>query len=358
MKPHLIWYALSILILCPHQTHAAPAVTNQPAGFRLIIELQDGSKIIGKNGDDNFQFRSEVLGEIKLPMERIRSIECQPKTNSVQLTTVNGDTLTAQFVTKVVRVETVFGGVKLPVNLIRHLTVSPAGKPGPMREGLVALWPGEGDGHDPVGGNNAALTEVAFVEGKVGRAFLLNGFTSGMKISAEPALNVGEGEGLTILAWIKPENLRSANQWLAGWEADPHVLGSMLKLSQSQSFLGQGTGCLFANLVDINGDSHCLSSTPVLQNNVFQHVALTYDKTTGVAVFYCNGVVVGQQSLGPFTPQTTYPLVVGARPRNDGIENSYAGLLDELAIYNRALSAAEIQADYEAGNGAGSNLRR
>ena len=124
---------------------AAPVPTNQPAGFRLIIELQDGSKIIGKNGDDNFQFRSDVLGEIKLPLERIRSIACQPKTNSVQLVTVNRDTLTAQFVTKVVRVETAFGNFKLPVNLIRRLTVSPAGKPGQMREGLVALWPGEGE---------------------------------------------------------------------------------------------------------------------------------------------------------------------------------------------------------------------
>jgi hypothetical protein len=262
----------------------------------------------------------------------------------VQLTTANGDILTAQFVTKVVRVETAFGGVKLPVNLIRRLTVSPAGKPGQMREGLVALWSGEGDGNDPVGGNNAALTEIAFVEGKVGQAFLLNGFSSGMKISAGPALNVGEGEGLTILAWIKPENLRSANQWLAGWEAGPHVLGSMLKLSQSQSLFGRGTGCLFANLVDVNGTSHCFSSTRILQNKVFQHIALTYDKTSGVAVFYCNGVVVAQQNLGPFTPQTTYPLVVGACPYNDGLENSYAGLLDELAVYNRALSASDIQA--------------
>ena len=260
----------------------------------------------------------------------------------MQLTTANGDSLTAQFVTKVVRVQTTFGNVKLPVNLIRRLTVSPAGKPGQMRPGLVALWSGEGDGNDPVGGNNAALTEINFVEGKVGQAFLFNGFSSSMTISAGPALDVGEGEGLTILAWIKPANLRSANQWLAGWAAGPHVLGGMLKLSQSQA--GHGTGCLFANLVDVNGDSHCLSSTRVLQNNVFQHIALTYDKTSGVAVFYCNGVVVGQQTLGPFIPQTTYPLVVGTRPYNNGLENSYAGLLDELAIYNRALSASEIQA--------------
>ncbi len=41
-----------------------------------MLELHDGSKIIGKNGDDNFQFRSDILGEMKLPLERIRSITC------------------------------------------------------------------------------------------------------------------------------------------------------------------------------------------------------------------------------------------------------------------------------------------
>jgi hypothetical protein len=37
--------------------------------------LQDGSKLIGQAGDENYQFRPDVLGEMKLPLERIRSME-------------------------------------------------------------------------------------------------------------------------------------------------------------------------------------------------------------------------------------------------------------------------------------------
>jgi hypothetical protein len=37
--------------------------------------LQDGSKLIGQTGDENYQFRPDVLGEMKLPSERIRSME-------------------------------------------------------------------------------------------------------------------------------------------------------------------------------------------------------------------------------------------------------------------------------------------
>ena len=47
--------------------------------------------------------------------------------------------------------------------------------------------------------------------------------------------------------------------------------------------------------------------------NVFQHVALTYDKTTGVAVLYRNGVVVATANLGVFTPQTSFDLYLGKR---------------------------------------------
>jgi hypothetical protein len=51
------------------------ADTNQPTNFRLTVELQDGSKLVGQAGDENYQFRSDVLGEMKLPLERIRSME-------------------------------------------------------------------------------------------------------------------------------------------------------------------------------------------------------------------------------------------------------------------------------------------
>ena len=124
----------------------------------------------------------------------------------MQLATVNGDTLTVQFVTKAIRVETAFGSVKLPVNLIRHLTVLPAGKSEQMREGLVALWPGEGNANDIVGTNNGILENVAFTNGKVGQAFQFNHATSYITVPASPSLDIGStGSGVTIECWVKPD---------------------------------------------------------------------------------------------------------------------------------------------------------
>jgi hypothetical protein len=198
-----LFLACGVLGFCFNSLQAAPAATNQPSGFHLIVELQDGSKIIGRNGDDTLQFRSDVLGEMKLPLERIRSIACQPKTNSVQLATVNGDNLTAQFVTRVVRVETAFGNFKLPVNLIRRLTVSPVGKPGQRREGLVALWPGEGDANDVAGPNNRSpVGALNYTNGEAGQAFVFDGSTSYISVPASLSLDIGTGSGFTIECWV------------------------------------------------------------------------------------------------------------------------------------------------------------
>jgi hypothetical protein len=342
----LLWVS-GILIFCFGSISGTPVSTNQPTGFRLIIELQDGSKIIGKNGDDNFQFRSDVLGEMKLPLERIRSIACQPKTNSVQLATVNGDTLTAQFVTKVVRVETAFGNFKLPGNLIKHVQVSPMGKEGQTRPGLMALWSAEGNAHDLINGNHGILLgEISFVEGVQGKAFLFNGVNQYVKIPASAKLDVGSGNGLTIELWVNPSNLDLRP--LVEWDSN-QGMGAHLWLSTGA--VSPGVGNLYANLKDIAGNDHYIfSEDGLITANHFQHVALTYDKTTGMAALYRNGVEVANQNLGIFTPQTSSDLYFGIRVAGPFSGLYFKGKMDEVSIYNRALATEEIQADYEAGH--------
>jgi len=339
-----VWCALSILTFCPHQTHAAPVATNQPAGFRLIIELQDGSKIIGKNGDDNFQFLSDVLGEIQLPLERIRSIACQIKTNSVQLTTVKGDILTAQFVTKIVRVETAFGSVKLPVNFIRRLTVSPAEKPGQMREGLVALWPGEGNANDVVGTNNGTLVGGAgFAPGDVGQAFSFDG-TSYASIPDSSSLDAFTTT-ITIELWLKADQLTANADWK----------GLVTKGNSSWRLMAASSAKTVYWAVD-GASPADMAGTRNVNDGQWHHVAAVYD---GARMFlYVDGTLdVSQPATGSIA-QNNDPVCIGADSKafvpSCGCNKPgyfFNGLVDEVSIYNRALTTSEIQADYEAGKG-------
>jgi len=113
---------------------------------------------------------------------------------------------------------------------------------------------------------------------------------------------------------------------------------------------GAGAGCLFANLVDSFGNNHPFSSAAnLLTSNSFQHIALTYDKSSGNAAMYLNGSPVAQQNLGSFTPQTSSDLYLGCRPAGSGSVMRFAGKMDEVSLYSRALSAAEILSIYSAG---------
>jgi hypothetical protein len=59
--------------------------------------------------------------------------------------------------------------------------------------------------------------------------------------------------------------------------------------------------------------------------NTWVHVAVTYDKTTGFARLYRNGLLVKELDVGVFTPQTSYPLQLGAQRIGANPENSGGG---------------------------------
>ena len=191
---------------------------------------------------------------------------------------------------------------------------------------------------------------MAFVAGKIDDAFSFNTADADVRIPASPSLNVGTGGGFTLEAWINPADTTARGPifewndgvtgWGAHWWIDPGQSG------------GSPAGLLYANIVDSGGGWHQFNSSPgAVINNVFQHVALTYDKSSGVATMYRNGAVVGQANLGSFTPHTSSDLYLGRRVIGaPGDTATFAGSMDDAALYSRALSQSEIQAIYDAGS--------
>jgi hypothetical protein len=341
IKANLCYLFASILALALLARPASAAVANTNSSPRLTVELRDGSRVIGTSVGNQFKFHSTLFGDLTLDVAGIRSVDCVA-TNSAKLTAANGDSLTVAFADAAFAVNTSFGKVELPVESVRRFSVSAAGLTGTHPAGLVALWSGEGDGKDAIGHHDAELMNIGFEDGQVGQAFAFNGLNSWMKISAGPALDVGQGEGLTLAVWIKPSNVTLFRPILE-WNSTAK-LGVHLWLNH----LSQQHGELFGNLVDAEGNSHSLHSAEgVIVPEKFQQVTLTYDKVSGTARLWVNGVVVAQENLGRFTPQTAYDLLVSRRPGDhpgDWTYNAFfAGLLDEIALYNRALSAEEIQ---------------
>jgi hypothetical protein len=223
----------------------------------------------------------------------------------------------------------------------------------PAPAGIVAWWPGDGNASDAADHNNGTLLDgITFAGGITGQAFASSSTNGpGVFVPASASLNVGAGNGFTLEAWINPTDVskrfpifewnvgNGTTQWGVHFHIDPFGFGA-------------GPGTLYANIVDSSGGWRQIYAARVLTNGVFQHVALTYDKTTGMAAIYRNGVMVKQQNLGIFTPQTTFDLYLGRRPLSPTAEQySFVGAIDEPAVYNRTLSSNEIAAIYLAGSG-------
>ena len=105
-------------------------------------------------------------------------------------------------------------------------------------------------------------------------------------------------------------------------------------------------GALYANLVDTNFVSHEIWSGPgLIQTNVYQHIALTYNTNTGIAALYLDGTNVATTNLGVFVPKTDGDFLLG-HDMSRLTNNYYGGKMDEMSVYARALTPAEIHAIY------------
>lgn len=176
-------------------------------------------------------------------------------------------------------------------------------------------------------GNNGTLVSGATLGiGKTGNALILNGTGQKMTVPDSPKLSINGS--LTLTAWIKPSSLSYSAQTIIlkgkSWPSN-----YVLQL-ENTSLLWKWAG----------GDAYHYSSS-VIKPNVWQHVAVTFDATTKKVTFYINGVVQGIDSETKIPSSQPGPLSIGG----DESGNYFAGSIDEVRIYNRALYSSEVQGD-------------
>lgn len=213
----------------------------------------------------------------------------------------------------------------------------------PAPSGLVSWWPAEGDATDASGVNPGYISNnLTFAQGEVGLAFNFDGSSNYAIVPASAALDVGQGQGFTIEAWINPVD--TGPRPIVEWNPNAGTYGVHLWITQPAD--------LYVNIFDTQNNSHAfVSSGGPLTINAFQHVALTYDQSSGVARVFFNGTILVETNLGSFIPQTSYDMYIGFRPPGAPYgQHAFNGLIDELSLYARALSDTEIQTIYAAGS--------
>ena len=173
-------------------------------------------------------------------------------------------------------------------------------------------------------GNIASATWAA--NGKFGNALVFNGTNTVVTVPDAPDLRLTTA--MSLEAWVNPTNANT------GWR-DVIYKGN-------DNYYLEGATPLGAPLIGISvGASHteAVGATP-LAANTWTFLAATYDGTT--LRFFINGTQVSSQPrTGPIIT-SQFPLQIGG----DILYGQYfQGMIDEVRVYNVALSPGQIQAD-------------
>jgi RHS repeat-associated protein len=212
--------------------------------------------------------------------------------------------------------------------------------------GLSAWWPANGTSIDKIGGQSAILGNgTGYTNGEVAAAF---GFVptnfNYVWMPAESNYNVGaSAAGFTIEYWMQPTDLQDGS--VLGWANGVRFE----RYGMSGPYVYYAGVALRCYLAGTTTRTQYVDAGGVLGGGPWNwtHVAVTYDRTSGQANMYINGALLDTQNVGTNLLSTAGDFYLGQVPGSSGY---FSGQLDEISLFNRPLTSAEIQSIFNAGS--------
>ena len=220
----------------------------------------------------------------------------------------------------------------VPVTLTIATAPPPAGTP------VAAYGFNEGAGTavaDASGrGNAGAISGAAWTPaGRFGSALSFDGVNDLVTVPDSASLDVTSA--MTMMAWVNPSTFGGADWRTVLLKEQPNTLAYAL---YSNADNGRPAG-----FVRITTDRE-VRGTAALPLNTWSHLAATYGG--GTLRLYVNGVQVATRAQTGNVATSAAPLRFGG---NNVWGEWFAGRIDEVRVYDRALTAAQIAADMAAG---------
>ena len=198
--------------------------------------------------------------------------------------------------------------------------------------GLVAYYPFDGDADDATtNGNHGTAINTLLATNRFGlaeQAFDFNG-SAYVSVSSQPDLLFEHG--FTTVAWIKTSHTRGG----VATQNSPAGGNYRYGIDNSGQFL-----------FSTNPTEHIYSSA--VNDNVWHQLVGVYDDVTQTILHYIDGVLVlSVDGIGPAGLDSGMELIIGDENQHNW---KFIGLIDDVRIYNRAISSNEVARLYTAPN--------
>jgi hypothetical protein len=216
-----------------------------------------------------------------------------------------------------------------------------------LKNGLVACYPFNANAKDESGnGNNGTVNGATLTTDRFGKANSAYNFNGSSLIAVNPAQF--KNQSYTYATWVKLDNLPSAgdnNCFITVGGAGGDQVLSVTSSYQAQTSNGFNVGG-YNNGNPIQSNNWT-NTTPTIGK--WYHVVCTRDNNS--VKLYVDGQLIANNSIltttGGTTPNYGSPIYVTFGARNGGASQYMQGSLDDIHLYNRPLSAAEVKALYD-----------
>lgn len=232
---------------------------------------------------------------------------------------------------------------------------------GSLTRGLVAYYPMEESSssvlHDGANnnlgqiqpkssGNNTSVTDMWTSNSKVGNSCLsFDGTDDRVDIGGD-SIEFESGDPYTISAWVSFGDLTNIQAVMAVDSSDG---SNMIRMEYDTN-----DGTLTSTHWD-GSTSNIITYGSSVSTGTWYHVTQTYDGNT--LKFYVDGVSQGTSSTTSLAKTASYAQI-GCRALPSTVEAPLTGKVDDVRIYDRALSEPEVKALYNSGNGVQSGTKK
>lgn len=303
--------------------------------------INDQSFSIHENSQNNTEIGSVIATDVDAGQILLYSIVSGNSDGYFSIDSSNGNLILAKPVNMNGQVEISFRlTIRVEDNGSDHL-FSEANVTITKKDDLVAYFPFDGNALDQSQLNNVctvngcSLTEDRF--GIPERAYRFDGINDQMIISNSNSLNFDAGvDSYTINLWVKATDPTNGNPYtgrlFSKWNDD-------LNYNYPFSIQFNKTNCLAATYQKDNYAS--VTNYSNIWNGQWRMITFVVDNSTRRIYSYVDGnVVESVPNMATVYTKNAYDIIIGYCWPNSVY---YKGLMDDILIYNRALSATEIK---------------